>query len=367
MKKHLELKRVFGILLLCLFALSFQSCTKQIFKSKELSLYDLKGNVKSMTYKGQNYFFWTSVDRRINFDQEGHWVKFPGEIYEKSDKKIDFSSSDLDDGRIECIFDDAGRVVHVEYFSPDGPEIYDYHYDKNGFWSKIKTYYTAYEGEGKGETKTKEYTIDEVDDHGNWIKMHDNDDMVISRTISYYEDIDEGNKPNTNKGGFFSNLFSNKETKFKNSLNNTMYYYTVYRKVLNGGYLVGTVEGSENDYSEKESKHLAIIFYPFEDDKNEGTVALVSFSMGFEQYTRYNDHYNYRIEGDQIELFNGKEASHGAFGFDNGHRYRNAQDRRLRIEERDGVIVLTELRNEEKRVYKPKSSEGFPIEEMIKY
>lgn len=360
MKKHLELKSVFGVFLLCLFALFFQSCTKQIFKSNELSLYNLKGNVKSMTYQGQNYFFWTSVDRRINFDQEGHWVKFPGEIYETSDKKIDFSSSDLDDGRIECIFDDAGRVVHVEHFSPDGPEICDYEYDKNGFWSKIKTKYD-------GESTTKEYTIDEVDDHGNWVKMHDNEDMVISRTISYYEDIEESNNSNSNKSSFFSNLFSNNETRFKNSLNNTMYYYTVYRKVFNGGPFVGVIEGNENDYSEKESRHFAFIFYPFEDEENEGTVALVSFSMDFKQYTRYNDHYNYRIEGDNIELFNGKEASHGAFGFDDGHRYRNAQDRRLRIEERDGVIVLTELRNEEKRVYKPKSSEDFPIEEMKKY
>lgn len=166
----------------------------------------MKGNVKSMTYKGQNYFFWTSVDRRVNFDQEGHWVKFPGEIYETSDKKIDFSSLDLDDGRIECIFDDAGRVVHVEHFSPDGPEIYDYEYDKNGFWSKIKTYYTAYEGDG--ETKTKEYTIDEVDDHGNWISLKNKETgELIERVISYYEVEAENTESSNNSsdGNFIYN------------------------------------------------------------------------------------------------------------------------------------------------------------------
>lgn len=186
-------KTLFSIFLLCLCALPLQSCSKitnneeQLYKSKHLAMFDLKGNVKSCSMDIVDpYFICAEI---LNFDHNGN-LNLTGEIgdtynFEESGGTLSLSGEDLNK---DYIFGKDGSLTAIKERSSLGNTITEIiHSDK-----QITMYYSHTDNAGKTTESTKKYIIDSVDDHGNWISLKEEaSDLIIEREIYYYEAEEE--------------------------------------------------------------------------------------------------------------------------------------------------------------------------------
>lgn len=158
----------------------------------ELGLFELKGPVKSYTFKRAGE---TETTTRT-FDRNGFWLTYNGitlrSIYNMGitrDLQGRITKGEFDEGYETYEYDARGRIVKYGYLYYDGGNGITYHYDQNGLlyqaedepWGMDAEYY---------DTEVYNYKGYVLDKYGNWIqrlcytKFSGYDEQ---RTIEYYE------------------------------------------------------------------------------------------------------------------------------------------------------------------------------------
>lgn len=183
------------LLVTILAACTSDELAKYGFKSSDLSFWEVKGNVKSVSYQGGSIYF---------FDEEGTFC-FVNEkpAIEKGDREInsshDFFYSHNDKNQInrlkamefetKYIWGSNGMLEAEESKYAEGTEKATYSYDENGNVAKID--FVAVFGEDKKEVKsTTTYKYTKFDKQGNWIEREfksGEESGKQVRTIEYFE------------------------------------------------------------------------------------------------------------------------------------------------------------------------------------
>jgi len=153
----------------------------------ELGLFELRGPVKSCTWKTQY------ATTKMEFDKNGLWTKNDGQkpwaYYPnvKRDKQGRLVKMDNGDESTEYTYDQEGRITHRVINYMDGCDDTRWEYDAAGDCVKNINSYAGEGAEEGDENRVSTYTITERDDHGNWTKRKDQNGQQETRTITYYE------------------------------------------------------------------------------------------------------------------------------------------------------------------------------------
>lgn len=158
----------------------------------DLGIFDLKGPVKSFTFKNQ----WGETTR--TFDKSGTWLTKDGQslkqIYSKGIKRDNKGRlikgiMDADGNGEEYYYNAAGQIIKRTYHEYDTTEEDIYTYDSSGKLLKMRV---EEGGMDASEPYTEVYEIQATDKYGNWTKRITkigNEKSVVTRSIIYYQDI----------------------------------------------------------------------------------------------------------------------------------------------------------------------------------
>ena len=173
---------------------------KTVFRSPDLSLYDLVGPVRSCTIHGEG----GGGDLVVEFDRQGMVTTFNGTPYEevfevKRDGRgfiieLTYRDTDGDDGvSYYYSWTPGGSVLRSGWSTPEGESSRVYTYDR--FGAVQSTRESGFQGEEVDETRTYEYIHIDSRERPNWTerrvtatsKTDGRREWTERRTITYYE------------------------------------------------------------------------------------------------------------------------------------------------------------------------------------
>ena len=153
----------------------------------ELGLFELRGPVKSCTWKNEY------ATNKLEFDANGLWTMSDGrkpwadQPNVKRDDQGRIVSMDNGDESTLYAYDEQGRIVKRTINYMDGCDETQWEYDANGDCAKNVNSYTGMDAEEGDDNRVSTYSIKERDDHGNWTRRTNQDGNEETRTITYYE------------------------------------------------------------------------------------------------------------------------------------------------------------------------------------
>ena len=99
--------------------------------------------------------------------------------------------------------------------------------------------------------------------------------------------------------------------KFKSTITSASYTTPIYMKTIYGGWYARPQETDDRSEANDFSYNWTLVFYP-DDDNNTGSASLIPFTLDNTGYSTTAElNFQYEIEGDMINLYNGKHVIGG--------------------------------------------------------